>query len=247
MTFRLGTAARVTASVRGFEGGSVVVVLNENRPAGANAFDLAAAGLPDGRYTLLVTAARAGSPPAAQQIALVVDRTLYGLTLRAPTLSPNGDGVLDTLPVSFTLTRAAPVRIDVRRAGVVFASPFAGPLPAAPYVLEWNGATTTGARAPDGAYEVAVTVTDVLGDVTYTVPFTLDTTPPTLALLDLAALRFQVDEPATVSLLVNGQPREVTVQKGTFTVPWTGPAPVTSVSAQARDAAGNVGAAVRSP
>ena len=247
VTFKLGAPARVTASVRGFDGGAAVVVLNQSRPAGANAFDLIAAGLPDGRYTLLVTATRAGAPPAAQQAAVIVDRTLFGLALGAPALSPNGDGVADTLPVSFSLSRSVPVRIDVRRGGTAVASPFAGPLPAAPYSLEWNGMTPAGARAPDGAYEIAVTVSDGLGDVTYTTPFTLDTTPPALTLVDLATLRFQVGEPATVSLLVNGQPRELAVPKGLFNVLWTGPGPVTSLWAQARDAAGNLGAVVKSP
>jgi hypothetical protein len=66
-------------------------------------------------------------------------------------------------------------------------------------------------------------------------------------LLDLATLRFQASEPATVTLLVNGQPRDVAAPRGTFTVPWTGPGPVTAVSAQPRDAAGNAGAIVKSP
>jgi hypothetical protein len=67
-----------------------------------------------------------------------------------------------------------------------------------------------------------------------------------LTLLDPARLRFQLTEPATLTLLVNGTSFEYAAPKGAFVVPWSGGA-VTSVSAQARDAAGNASAIVKSP
>jgi hypothetical protein len=128
---------------------------------------------------------------------------------------------------------------------VVVASVPAGTTPVGPRTLDWNGLSLLGTRLPDGAYQAAVVVTDWLGEVAYSAPFTIDTTPPVISLLDLATLRFQLSEPATVSFVVNGQQLEIAAPKGIFTVPFTGPA--SFVSALPRDAAGNVGALVRIP
>ena len=57
--------------------------------------------------------------------------------------------------------------------------------------------------------------------------------------------RFQLSEPATVSFVVNGQQLAMAAPKGVFTVPFAGRA--TFVSALPRDAAGNVGALVKTP
>jgi hypothetical protein len=82
--------------------------------------------------------------------------------------------------------------------------------------------------------------------VPYTLPITVDTTPPVLTLLDRATLRFQLSEPATLTMSINGRPLEYAAPKGAFNVPWT-PEAITSVTAQPRDAAGNVGAPTGSP
>jgi hypothetical protein len=71
------------------------------------------------------------------------------------------------------------------------------------------------------------------------VPVTIDDTPPKLALVDKATLKFTLDEPATVTLLVNQKTRIVLGEpKGTFRVPYQGAA-VTQLTAQAEDLAGN--------
>jgi hypothetical protein len=92
---------------------------------------------------------------------------------------------------------------------------------------------------PDGDYEVAATVTDLLGNVTVSIPVVVDSTAPTLTLLDPLKLRFTLSEPATLNLLVNGVPEIKVEPAGTFNVP-PPRAGVQTVSAQARDAAGNV-------
>jgi N-acetylmuramoyl-L-alanine amidase len=244
IAFNLGIPARVTASVRSVDGGGVVTILDQDRAKGRNTLDVIAAGLRDGRYTVLVSAT-AGGKRVEQQVEVVVDRTLFGFGLAAPVTSPNGDGVLDTLPVSFTLTQTVPVRLEILRAGVVVGSVLAGTTVVGPHTIEWNGLSLLGPRVPDGAYQAAVVVTDALGEVAFTAPFKIDTTPPVITLLDLATLRFQLSEPATVSFVVNGQQLEMAAPKGVFTVPFTGRA--TFASALPRDAAGNVGALVKSP
>jgi hypothetical protein len=235
----------VIASVADWNGGAAIPVFTAGLPAGPGSFQVAAGTLPDGRYTLLVTATPTGGKAVSQQLELVVDRTLGSYAVTPAVLSPNGDGISDTLTLSFALAADVPARIEIRKAGAVVTGVFAGQLAAGPHVVSWDG-LSGGVRVPDGTYDAVVTVTDALGDVAYSLPFATDTTPPVLTLVEPARLRFQLSEPATLTLLVNGTSFEYPAPKGAFTVPWTG-GTVTSVSAQARDGAGNVSAIVKSP
>jgi hypothetical protein len=235
----------VTASVADWNGGAAIVVYDSSLAAGRRSFPIAAGALPDGRYTLVVTATPAAGAAASQQLELVVDRTLTGLTASGTAISPNGDGAADTLTLAFTLSQPVNARFEVRQGATVVASIASAMLPAGPQILTWDG-LAAGVRVPDGAYTAALTVTDRLGDISFAVPVTVDTTPPVLTLLDRATLRFELSEPATLSLVVNGRGLEYLAPKGAFTVPWTAE-PVTSVSARPRDAAGNAGASVGSP
>ena len=245
ISFTLGSASQVIASVADWNGGAPVPVFTAGLPAGPGSFQVAAGTLPDGRYTLLVTAKPTAGKAVSQQLELVVDRTLGSYAAGPGSMSPNGDGVSDTLTLSFALAREVPVRVEIKKAGAVVASVFAGSLAAGPHVLSWDG-SSSGVRVADGTYDAVVTVTDALGDVPYSLPFAVDTMPPVLTLLEPARLRFQLSEPATLALLVNGASSEYAAPRGAFTVPWTGGA-VVSVSAQARDAAGNVSAIAKSP
>jgi hypothetical protein len=245
VAFTLGQSARVTASVASWTGGAAIGVYDASLAAGKRSFPIAAGALPDGRYTLVVTATPRAGTPVAQQLELVVDRTLTGFTASAPAFSPNGDGVSDALSVSFALSQPVPIRLEVKKGATLVASVSSAAAPAGPVTLTWDG-TAAGVRVPDGAYSVVVTVTDALGEVPYTIPTAVDTTPPVLTLLDRATLRFQLSEPATLTMLINGRPLEYVAPKGAFNVPWTTEG-ITSVSAQARDAAGNAGAVTGSP
>jgi hypothetical protein len=245
VAFTLGAAATLTATLQDAVGTPVLPLLNELRPAGAGTFTWKARAVPDGRYTLVVTATPAAGTAATQKLEVIVDRNLTALAATAPFISPNGDGVFDTMTFSFTLAQPLLVRLEIRSGATVVATPFTGPLAAGPHVLDWDGTIAPGAKLPDGAYSAVVVVTDALGDVPHPLPVTVDTFPPVLTLLDAAALRFQLTEPATVRLVVNGQSLVKVAPAGVFTVSFTGP--VQTVSAQAQDAAGNASAVVKSP
>ncbi len=241
VSFTLGAPAAVTAEVLDQDGARALSIPAAQHTAGPNSFTWSAAALADGRYLLAVTA-KAGTKTVTKTAPVTVDRTLTGLGPQPAVLSPNGDGIADSITFSFELAQDVPVRLDIEQAGSVVASPFQGELAAGAHTLGWDG-TAGGAPLADGRYVAVFTVTDALGAVVIPLPVTIDTRPPTLAAIDAHALRFSLDEPATVTVLVNGATRIVVAEpKGVFTVPFEGT--VASLSAQAQDAAGNLSAVV---
>jgi hypothetical protein len=237
VSFTLGTAALVNAQVLDGGGAAVLTLINEQRLAGTNSFEWNAHVLPDGRYRMVVTA-KSGTKTITKAADVVVDRTLAGLQAMPTVISPNGDGVNDGTTLTFSLAQNVPVRVDIMQAGVIVASPFQGQLGIGPQTIAWNGAGF-GVPLFDGTYQATVTVTDQLGEVQHAVPITIDNTPPKLTLVDKATLKFTLDEPATVTLLVNQATKIVLGEpKGTFRIPYQGAA-VAQLSVQAQDLAGN--------
>ncbi len=236
--FALAQPALVTVGV------GTLQLLSASAAAGNDHFEWDLRSLPDGRYTLVVTA-KAGGQSESQSVGLVIDRTLSGLTATPTAFSPNADGTSDTVSFGFALTQTVPVQVVVQRAGVAVATLFTGQLGPGFQTLGWDG-TSGGTRLPDGEYTVVVTATDPLATVSLLVQFAIDTVPPVLTLLDAPSLRFQLSEPATVTAVINGQTVTASEPAGVFTFPWVGP-PVTSLSAQAADAAGNASAPVTGP
>jgi flagellar hook assembly protein FlgD len=241
VSFTLGGPARVTAQVLDANGMSLATVFDETRLAGNNTFVWNAGALADGRYRLAVTA-KAGTKSVTKAFDVVVDRTLTGLPPALPPISPNGDGVSDSVTLAFSLTQNVPVRVDVEQGGAVLTTPFQGQPGVGQHTVDWDG-TANGAPLPDARYLVVVSFTDALGDIQISIPLTIDTVPPVLALTDTATLRFTLSEPATVTALVNQKTRIVlTEPRGAFALPFAGS--VLQVSAEAQDAAGNVSAVV---
>ncbi len=237
VSFTLGTAAVVTAQVLDEGGAPLLLLINEQRDAGNNSFEWGAHVLPDGRYRMVVSA-KTGTKTVTKTADVVVDRTLAGLQAMPMVISPNGDGVNDGTTLSFSLAQNVPVRLDIMQAGVIVGAPFQGQLGIGPQTLQWDG-SGFGAPLFDGTYQATITVTDQLGDIQLAVPITVDNTAPKLALIDRAKLQFTLDEPATVTLLVNQKTRIVLGEpKGTFRVPFQGA--VYQLSAEAQDLAGNL-------
>ena len=80
-------------------------------------FNYSADGLADGAYTLVVSAAGEEGRTGRLVAPFGVDRTLSGLALSTATLTPNGDGVDDTLGIAFTLSSSANVAAQIEQAG----------------------------------------------------------------------------------------------------------------------------------
>jgi hypothetical protein len=247
VTFSLTAASQVTVTVAATAAGLPLLTLfNGRMNAGPQTHDWDVGILANGRYKLVVSATKVGEmTPVVASVDVTVDRTLGAFLATPASFSPNGDGVNDTMTLSFQLTQSATVQVAIQRGGVNVATVFAAQLPPGIQTIGWDG-SSLGARLPDGEYVAVVTATSSLGTVSLLQPVTIDTAPPVLTLLDGAGLRFDLSEPATVTAVVNGQSISLTQPRGQFQVPWAGGA-VTSLTVQPRDFAGNAGAQVSWP
>jgi len=244
ISYTLGMASTVTATLVRPDGTPAATLFSEARPAGANSFSFSAEGVPDGVYTIVLRAVNGGGREVSAQVPVLVSRTLAAAGVAPTPFSPNGDGRRDQLRVRFSLLGNATVRIRIlTKDDKWVATPLvATPLAPGTHVHTWDGSKRIG-RLLDGEYTVELTATDAVGTVTQTFPFASDTRAPTLRVVSLRPLRLHVDEPADVVVHLNGA-RQVIKRPaaGTFTVP--GP-PVRTLRANAWDAAGNVSRPVR--
>ena len=246
VVFTLAAAAEVTVMVAASTGGPPLLgLLSARVPAGQSTYQWDIGILANGRYKLAVAAQGSGGAAVVQTADVTVDRTLGSFVASPASFSPNGDGVADTIGLSFLLTQPAAVQVTVQRGGATVATVWSAQVVPGLQVIGWDG-TSGGVRLPDGEYVAVVTGTGPLGTVSLLQPIAIDTTPPVLTLLDGLSLRFDLSEPASVAVVVNGQAVVVSQPRGTFSIPWTA-GPVTSFTAQARDTAGNAGSIVTWP
>jgi N-acetylmuramoyl-L-alanine amidase-like protein/flagellar hook capping protein FlgD len=164
ISYRLATRAAVTATITE-PTGAVVAPLFADQIQGARkqSFPYAAEGLGDGNYVLTVTATGEDGRIGRAQAAFAIDRTLSGLMLSTPTITPNGDGSDDSLEIAFTLNAAADVTVEIEQNGVVVAPVFSGTLSPGMQSLVWDG-TNAGTPLPAGSYDVAVIARGPFGE-----------------------------------------------------------------------------------
>ena len=205
ISYRLSTAAAVTATVQDVLDTTVASVFAGRRAAGKQTFAWSPSALRDGWYRLTLTAV-AGGKQVQTTTRFWVDRTLAGLRSSAPAISPNGDGRLDTADLSFRLLGPAHVEVRILHGPEVVATLLEGDVPAGSQRVAWDG----GGLA-DGSYTASVAATDSLLVSTQTVPVRIDRRAPVLRLVSLRTLIFRVNEPGSLVLAVNGRWRKVTV------------------------------------
>jgi hypothetical protein len=243
LTYELTAPATVSLVVYDLIGTPVFdVVTPSRRVAGQHVVALAPGVLPDGAYTVTLTAQADDGTEVGASIPLLVTRTL-GFGAVAPVrFSPNEDGRADVLRVRFRLVAAAEVKVRILRDGTWVATPFAGPLAPGPRGVTWDGSKRLG-RLLDGSYTAVVEATDPLGTSSVTLPFASDTRPPAVRFLPGRKVRVWVSEPATLVLRIGGRPARLAVASaGAVALP---AAPGTRVHVVAWDAAGNVSAPLR--
>ncbi len=237
ISYTLSAPATVTAILRGPDGSDLSVLFSQQKRPGKQSFRFAASGIADGNYEIVLSA-NDGRTTVTSVVPVLVDRTVRGFTTTAA-ISPNGDGVADELTLSFELTRAASVRLDIAQAGKTLAPVYSGDLPVGPQTIPWS---PTGLK--DGKYAAVLTATNEVGTVVHIVLFRIDTVAPELRALSFRGLRFRVSEAATVRLTLNGKLVSRAVRAGVFSFH---AARVRSVRIVAQDAAGNVSRTLKFP
>jgi hypothetical protein len=173
ISYRLAVRASVTTTVLDATG-AVAATLFSGQLEGARtqSFPYAAPGLADGNYTLKVDAVTEDGRTAHEQVPFAIDRTLTGLMLSTATLTPNGDGLDDSLEVDFTLNASAEVTVQIEQNGLNVAAVYSGSLSPGVQSIAWDG-TSAGKLLPAGAYVVAVIVRGPFGETRHEVALTI--------------------------------------------------------------------------
>jgi hypothetical protein len=232
VTYVLSAAATVTAKLTSALDQPVATIFDGVRAVGKQQLTWSPEAIPDGWYRLTLTAA-AGAKQVQSSTRFWVDRTLAATAASAPAFSPNGDGRLDTLGLSFTLLNPAHVEVRVLRGPQVVAAPLAADLGVGGQQLSWDGS-----KLPDGRYVIQVNATDSLLTVTQSVAVRIDRRAPVVRLVSLSTATFRVSEPGQLVVAVNGRWLKLAVRKaGLVRVPHRGT--VRGLSAYEVDLAGN--------
>jgi N-acetylmuramoyl-L-alanine amidase/FlgD Ig-like domain len=235
--YRLAAPALVTVTVVDSAGAPVATLFSEQRPAGNQEFRWNAAGIPDGRYGLVISARNDLGIETTATVAVIVDRTLAGFRVVPQVFSPNHDGRLDTTKFRFVLNGPARVTLEVRRSGRTIGQVFAGRLLPGRQAIEWNGFFRR--RVGESEYFALLRSTSTVATVAQRVEFAVDTTPPRLRVLSGPQLRFSINEPGFVTVVLDDSRTLVhrRLIPGRFTIPGGGS--FTRFRATARDFVGN--------
>lgn len=238
VTYSISAPANVSVEIVDAAGAVVAMVVDRVwTRAGPQVTTVDPAALPDGSYSIVVTARTAAGAVVQKVVPLSVNRTL-GLVTVAPTaFSPNADGRKDRLTLAFELTTVADVRVRIEREGRWVATPVIDAFETGTQQVLWDGARATGPLR-DGAYEAVVEAATPAGTISFAVPFVSDTVAPRVRVLPGRALRVEVSEASMLTLVVDGQALKREVKKaGIVRIPWSGEA--RRVRVVAWDAAGN--------
>jgi flagellar hook assembly protein FlgD len=183
---------------------------------------------------------RAPSEPAISDALGIVYTGVFAAPLPTSTLSPNGDGTDDTLPLAYRVVRPSTVSATVTGKTVAQALE-SGPVQPGDHVFEFTGQGSDGAPLPEGAYTFMVSATDDRGiRSTATRQFSINNTLASLV-LDSAAVRlkaaaqnvltasFTLTHPAQVAVTVETKSGIVIrtlassqMQAGEQRLPWDG-------------------------
>ena len=133
---------------------------------------------PEGDALLLLELRDLAGNPATARRKVVVDRTLRLISISRKTFSPNGDGVRDSVTLSFRLTRAADVNVAVVHSGSTVRTMRLGSLAKGSRVVQWDGKLGGGGAATSGAYSLRVVADGALGVTSVAQSLTVDLAVP---------------------------------------------------------------------
>jgi hypothetical protein len=245
LRYQVREPAIVTGTLVDAFGTPITTLFVESKTKGSYSFRWDAAGIPDGRYGIALTARNAIGIETTATLAVIVDRTTAGFQVLPQVFSPNNDGRLDTTRFSFTLDKPARATLTIRRGKRALGQVFSRQLQPGLQSIDWNGRFRRGVGEHE--FRADLRVTSPAATVTSSVAFATDTTGPKLKRVSVSPLRFSVNEPADVTVVFDGT-RSVTVRRlrpGKFSFQPGGS--FTSFAAVARDFAGNDSRPIRYP
>ena len=172
--YTLNEPASVSASLMDEKGLAVVsLAIDSRQRAGPQTLTFTPDALLDGRYRLIVTARGDSGRTARLVDEVVVLRALAWARADPAVVSPNGDGVADTITISFELRQPGMVAIETRTGAYPLALVQAGWLEPGSHAAIWNGQLAPGVMIAPGSYTVWVTASTAVGTVTQKVPITV--------------------------------------------------------------------------
>jgi hypothetical protein len=238
IAFTLTVDANVTVSVVDAAGATVAELESRRwRRAGQRTVSFDGGGLPDGSYLVRLSAQATGGRTAVTDVPVAITRAIGKVSLSAPVLTPNGDGLGDSVSIVVPLTVPATLSVRILRDGKWVATPFTAAVEPGEHVATWDGAKRLG-KATDGVYTVSVEAVDGVGIARVELPLLVDATSPVVKVVSEAPPRLRVSEAVTLELRVNGARRTLRVAAaGVVRIP--GIERLRTLAGTATDAAGN--------
>ena len=168
LRYRLTAAAQVTGTLVDATGATVATLFAAPRRAGRQSFVLAADGLAEGRYRVVLAAASADGQQANAAVTVRVDRTLGSFELSPAVFAPR---LGETVGFSFRLDeRPARAVLRIRRGRSVVRTLLAANLDPGERSAAWDGRGPRGKRVARGAYKAELRVTSSIATVTRWLP-----------------------------------------------------------------------------
>ena len=156
VSYRLREPAEVAAVVTDPAGAPIMTLFSGQwQSARDHSWPWWAYPLPDGTYTLELTARTKDGRTTKERRPVIVDRTLGWVSAEPRRFSPNGDGVDDLVSFSFSLAAPALVVVEVVQYGKQVALLYADTLREGPRTIVWGG-RPGGTALPDGHYDLVV-------------------------------------------------------------------------------------------
>jgi flagellar hook assembly protein FlgD len=232
VAYTLSAAATVTAELVDASGVVVATLFSQSQSAGAQSFFFTPTGVPDGNYTIRVTARDSLGRQVQATVPVAVSHALLAFSAGAKIVSPNGDGRRDSVIFRFLLAQPAAVTLALTTLDSTFPL-LSAQLAVGRQSFAFTGTALDGSPVPDGVYDARLTA----GAVAQSLPLTIDRVPPTVSLVSVAPLRLRVAEHVTVIATINGRVVRASVQPGIVRLAKR--QVVRTLRAVVRDAAGN--------
>ncbi len=175
ISYTLASRATVTATVTDANGTPVETLFSaQKQSARAISFGFSPGDLPDGPYTLVLSAQADDGRSETHNVPFTLDRILSTVTATPTAIAPGG-----VVAAGFALAGSGQVTVTILGPdGSTAATLFQGGLAAGTYSYTWNGVLGDGTPAPAGHYQVLVSVVDGFGTVTQPAGFDVTVAPP---------------------------------------------------------------------